>query len=392
MEEKYGVRFPYQNKEIRDKATEKCIIAIDNPEVREKQKITAFNNLKEKMILTHQEKIGNKYHILDYTTKHEFIIEHEDGHIFNIQRGLMVDRLRFNCSEISTVLNPLGSSTSSHEIELRQFLDSLNIEYIKNTKKVLQDKRELDIFIPSANLALEINGLYWHSTKNIDDNDYHISKTKECNKIGINLFHIFEDDWMFKKDIVKSIIKNKLGLIDNKIYARKCEIREVSHQDSMVFLDNNHIQGGTITSLRLGLYHNDILVSLMVFRYTPSKKKEYELSRFCSLLNTTVIGGASKLFTYFLKNNEDIDNIVSFSDIGTFGGTMYETLGFHYVHTVPPDYHWVINGRRKHKSLFMKKKLIADGSDPSKTEKEIMEEKGYYRIYSAGLIKWVYKR
>ena len=124
---------------------------------------------------------------------------------------------------------------------------------------------------------------------------------------GIRLVHIFEDEWYFKQEIVKSMISNILGKTKRKIYARKCKIKEVGRFEKKLFLDKNHIQGDVVTNINIGLYYEGELVSLMCFgkrRVNLGKKTtnegEYELLRFCNLLNTSVIGGASKLFKYFI--------------------------------------------------------------------------------------------
>ena len=177
-----------------------------------------------------------------------------------------------------------------------------------------------------------------------------------------------------------------------KIFARKCITKEVKSADARLFLDNNHIQGFSPSQTKLGLYFNDELISLMTFgwRYINGKK-EYELIRFCNKINFSVIGSASKLFNYFLKNNY-IKEIISYADISLFNGGLYETLGFIKSHLSEPNYFWVVDGIRKHRFNYNKKLLIKEGFDPNKTEVEIMHERGYYRVFSCGQEKWIYKR
>jgi hypothetical protein len=205
--------------------------------------------------------------------------------------------------------------------------------------------------------------------------------------------HIWEDEWVYKKDIIKSIISNRLCNIENKIYARKCIIKEV--EDTKLvrkFLDENHIQGYTQSSIKLGLYYNDELVSLMTFGYRhTNRKKEFELIRFCNKLNTNVIGASSRLFKHLLNNYNYIE-ILSYSDFRLFDGKMYETLGFEKIYLTKPDYFWSKNLERHHRFTFNKQKLIKDGYDPNKTEVEIMYERGYSRIWSCGQIRWEFKK
>jgi len=145
---------------------------------------------------------------------------------------------------------------------------------------------------------------------------------------------------MFKQHIIKSIILNKLNLIQNKIYARKCVVKEVNSKDTRSFLDNNHIQGFSKSSYKLGLYYNNELVSLMTFGYRhTNSKKEFELIRFCNKINLNVIGSASKLFNYFL-NNYKIDEtyILSYADISLFNGHMYVMLNFKEIYLTKLNY------------------------------------------------------
>jgi hypothetical protein len=243
-------------------------------------------------------------------------------------------------------------------------------------------------------LGIEFNGLYWHSDIYKDKN-YHLDKTKLANSKGYRLIHIFEDEWINKEDIVKSIINNKLNIIDKKIYARNCEIREVKPKESSIFLEKNHIQGKINSFIKLGLYYNNELVSLMTFGKlrkslgSNSKDGDFEMYRFCNKLNYSIVGGASKLFKYFI-NNFGVNKIVSYSDNRYFDGSLYEKLGFIYNGETKPSYWYAKNINRYHRFKFRKDVLVKDGYDPNKTEKEIMKERGYNRIYDCGNKKWVF--
>ncbi len=278
-----------------------------------------------------------------------------------------------------------GNKFDKSENELKAFIGELGVDFIENTKKVITPL-ELDIYIPSHNLAIEFNGLYWHSEL-YKDNNYHLNKTELCENLGIKLIHIFEDEWLCKKSIVKSRIKNLLGLNDIKIFARKCVIKEVNYNECNIFLNENHIQGSCVSSKKIGLYYNGELVSLMTFGkgriVLGIKNDEYELIRFCNKLNHTIIGGASKLLKYFIENNKPI-NLISYADRRWSQGDLYEKLGFEFIHNTKPNYYYIINKERKHRFNFRKTILIKEGFDSSKTEKDIMFERGLYRIYDCG--------
>ena len=298
----------------------------------------------------------------------------------------------FDCC---TRCNKLNDFKSSHlEKNISDFIKSNGFEVVSNFRI---SNRELDIYLPDLKLGFEFNGLYWHSEL-YKDKGYHLDKTRRCIENGITLFHIWEDDWVYKQDIVKSMILNKLGKIPNKIYARKCEIKVIDDNKIIrEFLENNHIQGFVGSKIKLGLYYNNDLVSLMTFgnlRKSLGQKSiegSYELLRFCNKINVNVIGGASKLFKYFL-NNYNPNEITSYSDFSRYNGNMYKHLGFKLESISSPNYYWVIKGIRYHRFNFRKDKLIREGFDPNKTEIEIMHQRGLYRIFDCGMQKWFFVR
>jgi hypothetical protein len=362
------------------------------PNIIEKRKNTFISNNNKKIIEKYTSKIKNHFIILHYNNSLFTILDLRDNSEFIIHIKTLSDRLKWNNTELSTIKNPLGSkNTSGLELQIKEWLKELDISFKENMRNVIFPK-EIDIFIQSHNLAIEFNGLYWHSEEFLDKN-YHLKKTKLCEEKNIELIHIFEDDWMFKKDILKSIIKNRLGLIENKIYARQCEIRVV--EDSKLvrkFLDTNHIQGYSQSSIKIGLFYNNELVSLMTFGYRhTNSKKEFELIRFCNKINVNVIGASSKIFNYFIKKY-NYYTIISYSDYSLFNGKMYENLGFIKKHLTEPNYFWVVNNIRHHRFNYNKQKLIKEGFDSSKTEVEIMHERGYYRIFGCGQWRWEYKK
>jgi hypothetical protein len=289
--------------------------------------------------------------------------------------------------------NNCSQSVSNYELEINEFLNGLGLETITSSFSIIKPQ-QIDIYIPSHNLGIEFNGLYWHSEQYVDKN-YHLNKTESCEEKGIQLIHIFEDEWLYKQDVIKSRLINILGLTENKIYARKCEIKEVSSKDSNCFLNSNHIQGSVNSKINVGLYYNDELVSIMCFNkprlgigvYFDG----YELSRFCNKLNTTVIGGASKLLKYFIKIYNPKE-IVSYADRRWSNGRLYERLGFNKTNINKPNYAYIINKERKHRFNFRKSKLKKQGFDIiNKTEHKIMLDRGVYRIYDCGTIRYSLK-
>lgn len=306
-----------------------------------------------------------------------------------VHKQLLYERYKRNYI-VCTICNPIGNTQrSGYENEVCEFLKSINIEFITN-KKLNNSKQEIDIFLPKYNIGIEMNGVYWHNEL-YKKSDYHLIKTNLCNEEGINLIHIFEDEWGYKKDIVKSIIKNKLKLIDQTIYARKCVIKEIDNETTKYFLNQNHIQGHVNSKYRIGLYYGEILVSVMTFGkgriMMGGKSNEYELTRFSNLLNHNVIGSASKLLKYFIEKYNP-NKIVSYSDVRLFSGDLYIKLNFERKNQSKPNYYYVVNGIRRNRFNYRKSVLVKQGFNKDKTEKQIMFERNIYRIYDCGNIRW----
>lgn len=280
-----------------------------------------------------------------------------------------------------------GLSYNKMEDEIKEFIKSLNINIIENSKQIISPL-ELDIFIPSHNLAIELDGLYWHSEVYKDKN-YHLNKTELCQSKNIRLIHIFEDEWLFKKEIVKSRLKNILGLTPNKVYGRKCVIKEVIPKEAKIFLENNHIQGNVNSKVRLGLYYNNVLIGLMTFgslrKNLGNKSNEniHELFRFCNLSNYIIIGGAYKLLKYFIKHYKPKE-IISYADRRWSQGDLYNKLNFIFSHNTKPNYFYLVNDKRENRFNYRKDILIKEGFDKNKTEHDIMLERKLYRIYDCG--------
>jgi hypothetical protein len=288
---------------------------------------------------------------------------------------------------------------SKEEIQLIEFIKEIYNDDIQLNVRGLIPKLEIDIYLPKIKIAIEYNGLYWHSEKNGKKSDYHINKTKLLQKLDIRLIQIFSDEWINKNEIVKNklksiIIKEK----PNKIHARKCMVKEINPNIKNKFLNENHIQGEDRSSIKLGLYHDEELVSVMTFSSPrvalggdKQLKNIYELSRFAS--KTYVVGGSNKLLSFFIKKYNPIE-IYSYSDNRWTdpNNNMYLKLGFTKQNTSNPNY-WYTKTftERLHRYNFNKFRLKSMGADISKTEKNIMESLGYTRIWDCGTTKYVLK-
>ena len=212
-------------------------------------------------------------------------------------------------------------------------------------------------------------------------------KTELCEKHGYQLLHVFENEWNSKREIVESRIKNLLGIYDRTVFARKCEVRNVPNPESLKFLDENHIQGGVNSSVNLGLYAKDELVSIMTFSKPRfDRRHEWELVRFCSKIGWHVPGAAGKLLKAFERAYAP-KSLVSYADRRWSTGKLYTALGFRLDHTSKPDY-WYFKDRYVLESRvkYQKHKLsgLLEIYDENKTEIENMKANGYERIFDCG--------
>ena len=424
--ERYGVENPFSSEEVKEKIKQTNLerYGVENPtknsiiynkiEQTNIDKYGVKNPSLSQLINDKKSKSLRQYHLSHMLYK-DVVIEYNDegnwickcphtkcnkceSKTFEIYSGNYLDRVRVGV-ELCTKLNPIQQNiqnkNTSIEIFIKNILDEYNIDYECNNRNILKPL-ELDIYIPSKKLAIECNGIKWHSDK---EPKYHMNKYLECLSHDIQLLTFWEDQIKLKPDVVRSILLSKLGLYDEKIYARKCIVKEISSNECVNFLLKNHIQGKTNSNVKLGLYYNDRLVSVMTFKhinkyYGQSKiVNEWNLNRFCTTLNTQVIGGASKLLKYFIKKfNPDI--IISYSSNDVSNGKLYNSLGF----TADDKYttaYWYIHKNtliRKHRTSFSKSELRKKGYDiKDKTESEIMSTLNYYRIFDCGHKKYVLK-
>ena len=287
---------------------------------------------------------------------------------------------------------------SKYEYEIEDYLKELipNIKIIKNDRIILNGK-EIDIYLPEYNIGIEFNGIYWHTEISGKKNSkYHLNKTNTAEKNGISLLHIFENEWILKKDIVKSVIKMKLKL-NNTFYGRNCIIKEVDSKTSNEFLNNNHLQGEDKSKIRIGLFNkkSNELISIMTFcksRY--NKNYDWEISRYAIKTDISILGGAQKLFSYFIKTYNP-KSIITYSDRRYFNGGIYIQIGFEILEDTPPNFYYVNLTNRYHlmsriqfQKYKQKEKLKI--FDETLSAWMNMQLNGYDRIWDCGNKKFVW--
>jgi hypothetical protein len=253
---------------------------------------------------------------------------------------------------------------------------------------------ELDIYFPMKKIAVEHNGLYWHSDcQERMTPSYHRKKMKLCMEQGIRLLTMFEDEWWYQKDICISRMNDALGIIQNRIFARKCEIKQISNKEAYGFLTRTHLQGPGVCEVAFGLFYNDKLVQVMTFgspnrAHTSKGKKVLEMKRLAGELNTIIVGGASKLFKLGLQYARDnsYEIIKSYCDLRWGTGNLYKQLGFTKTSDGKPSYYYT-NGTKRWRGQSLAQNKKKTGT----SEKEKVARLGLWKIYDCGHQTWEYK-
>lgn len=396
--DRYGVDNPFKSREIQEKIKKTNVekYGFDNP--------SKSTIVKDKIDLTNQLKYGRKRQ--SQTHLSQDIIDRKNDE--SLMRHWF-DDLKMPITEIAEILGVNHSQLSIHfsknlniditrhsvsriEKRLRQFIEQYEGNLIFNDRSILKPK-EIDIVVPDKKLAIEIHGLAWHGENMGKNSHYHYDKYKQCRDAGYQLIQITDLEYETKQDIVCSRILSRLGH-NTRIYARKCEIRVIEHQAASNFLELSHIQGTCVSSIRLGLFYKDELVACMTFGKSRfSKKYEYELLRFASKPYMNIVGGADKLFKYFVKIYAPT-SVISYCDLRWGIGKMYLKLGFEYERETGPNYWYVFRNRSMESRIrYQKHKLknLLTSFDPNLTERENMILNGYDRFWDCGNAVFVWK-
>jgi G:T-mismatch repair DNA endonuclease (very short patch repair protein) len=408
--EKYGVANAAQTQHAKTKHAEFYSVTDNVNNIVQKIEETkkerygdkGFNN-REKAKETYKQKYGyenpvylkqmNQNQNLNILKNKELLVEfYNTQTVEQISQNLQVHQQTvYRYLNIHQLRDPY---TSTFEKELTNYLNELGItNIVTNTRKLIS--KEIDIYLPEHNLAIEFNGVYWHHDQipHIDKH-YHYNKFKECEDKGIELFTIFSDSWESKKEIWKKKIKQKLGLSKERVYARKCVVKEIDPKETRNILDDNHVQGYCPSQIAFGLYYGSELVAAMTFsnkRVGIGKdrgNRSYELVRYVT--SKTVVGGAGKLLNAF-KNKYSPNIIYSYSDNRYSSGNLYKTLGFNLEKENKCGYWYYDPSSKKsyHRFKFTKFRLVEMGFDSTITEHEIMKNLGYMRIWDCGTRTWV---
>lgn len=431
--ERYGVDNPAKNKDIKEKIAQtnlkrygnRCSLHCEENELKKKQSLLLkygnpnFNNTQKReatclerygVVSTRQlkeneqrrkatyQKNIDKFKTNNDVTDVKELYEKYKGHWFDtIPIIKFNNRLFVKNSNIHLIEeycnNSLKNRTSHEEKEIVSFINSIyKGEIIENDYKTISPK-ELDIFIPEKKVAIEFDGLFWHSEYLDKPKDGHLQKTKLCEQKGIRLIHVFEDEWRDRSEIVKSIIAASLGIYQKRFFARKLKVCKVEFEEAKRFFNDNHIQGYASASLCLGLKDNDELVQcISIGKNRFTKDKKWELIRMASKLNYEVVGGFSKLMSHL--KDYGVNEIESYIDRRLFSGAGYKSSGWEMIGESKPRAFYTDFKSRYNRLMFTKQQCLKKWNDvaPDMTEHEMCMQHGLYRIYDCGTLKVKYKQ
>jgi hypothetical protein len=282
------------------------------------------------------------------------------------------------------------NSRSLLEDEVFDFLQSLSVKIIRNDRKIVAPQ-ELDFLLPDHKIAIEFNGLYWHSENAGKKNKhYHASKFNRCFDQNIQLITIWDDEWINNQHIVKNHIRHLIHQTPSVIGARKLAIKEISLIQANEFLENNHIQGSVMTSkYTLGAFHNDVLVSVLTT--VKLSDTSSSITRWAVNQEHSYPGLLSR-FLKFLHRNHNQTQIETISDSRWSLGKSYQASGFVLDHEITPDYQYTDYVIREHKFNLRKNKIQKryNIDITAKTEKQLCDQLGFDRIWDCGKKKWVW--
>jgi len=279
---------------------------------------------------------------------------------------------------------------SAGECEVGDFIKSLGVEFVTNVRNIING--ELDIFIPEFNIAIEYNGLYWHSEQNGKDIHYHQNKMIECTEKGIRLLSIFEDEWKTQNKQCKDTIAHLLGKSEKGVYARNTIVKEISWKHAKSFLDEFHLlKAGSCGVRRIGAFDvTGALIGVMVFgnkNNEGSREFCWELKRFVTNKKNNP-GLGSKMFKWAVSQY-GLTTVVAFVDSRWFTGLFKNIIGFTVDSIVPPSLWWT-NGKVRNHRRFTTKNMLKKITNQNTSKRLMMKQLGFYRIWDCGKVKLIW--
>lgn len=279
-----------------------------------------------------------------------------------------------------------GHIISNEEREMSNFVSNLGFKVVQNDRTILKPK-ELDIYIPEKNLAIEYCGAYWHSEL-YKDSKYHYEKWKKCKENNVKLLTFWDYEVIDRQKQIFSFIKANLGIFDVTIPARKTIFKELNYKPHY-FFEDNHIQGQTKIDRSFGLFYNDKLLGCVSYANHHRDVTKYTLNRLAFKSGVRIIGGVGKLLKNSLKLIDR--DVITWSDNRYSTGLIYEQNGFDFDENMKPDYCYYdsINKCIVSKQSQQKNKI---GCPKDVTEREFCFNNGKYRLWDCGKKRFIYKK
>lgn len=403
--ERYGTKYPSQLKEFKFK-----------------QEKTNLNRYGSKSYLSSADNKESRYYNLDFNPKID--IESYENSLLIIKNKFLLSSLlgksfpekkSFTLSEISGIMGIKYNTVKSiiqvdsdfivHDYNpkgihlwIKNYLVSLGYSYKEDfyTDRKILGGREIDFYFPKERLGIEVNDLLTHnSTINPLGGEpkpkkYHMEKSRDCKEKGIRLIHVWEhylqDDR--QRPIILNAIKHALGRSSARVYARNTYVKEVSNISLKGFFNTNNIQGfrGANRAYALLDKHTDeVLMAYSVgSSHFAHNKYDLELIRGASKLDTTVVGGASKLWKYIIDNNPEVNSIVYYIDRNIYSGSSIGSLEGNLELVSTQEGFW---------NYFPSTGEIKN-RQPSKHKeiKELISQGKVWEVYNAGTETYVWKR
>jgi len=411
--EKYGVEFCTQADSVKIKIRDTLIenygvtVPMKSDIIKKKVETTnlerygttygvASKEIKDKILNTNLQRYGSTV-----PNSNPEVLKYLSDKVW-LENELMVKNTKTIADELGCGRSFINHWARTHGIENRvrlyyeetdilNFLTSVGCENIQtNLYGIIGNliglgRRQLDLYLPDIKLAIELNGVYWHS----GDEDRHLEKLNLCKDKGIRLLQFWDYQWNDKQEICKSIIKSRLGLND-KIHARKCKIVELQSKEYYKFLEENHLQGGVNSSVRYGLVYDNQLVSVIGFSKSRYNKNiDWELVRYVNKIGINVVGGFSRLLSHFRLNNKG--SIISYCDLMIFSGEMYRESGFTQLEDTKPGFFYFKGADVASRESMQKHKLkdrLKDYDDTLTADQNLLNN-GWDKVWNCGNSVWV---
>lgn len=358
MLSKYGVEYNLQREDVKEK--------LRQPKIEH----TAYELLNDVEWLTDQ-----------HINKKRTSVEIADD--LGVYYGTVISYIRKH-----NIPYEYHTTSSKEEGIVEYILESMGVNFVRNVRSIIPPL-ELDFYIPEHNLAIEVNGLYWHSELAGKDKWYHVNKTNKCEEIGISLLQFWDTEITQKTNILESVLRSKLNKTQ-RVYARKCLCYEVDSKTARSFFEETHLQGFVSAERYIGLYNEDELVACMSLS-TPrfSSVADKEIIRFSSKLNHTVVGGMSKLLKF-----ANVTSVISYANRRWSSAKSYSKIGFTITSVSAPGYYYFDNEYKLlSRNKFQKHKLynVLDDFNPSLSEWQNMKNNGYNRVWDCGNVVTVWR-